>query len=76
MTFAIKKVLPSGRRSPADKFGNIEAPILFCVVLLLIGLINFIVFSVMDAKLDKQMGIVAGGESSEEFKVSDLGKIF
>jgi sugar phosphate permease len=45
-------------------------------VLLLIGLINFIVFSVMDARLDKQKGIVAGGESSEEFKVSDLGKIF
>ncbi|MBR5499547.1 MAG: MFS transporter, partial [Bacteroidales bacterium] len=60
----------------ADKFGNVEAPILFCVVLLLIGLINFIVFSVMDAKLDKQKGIVDGGEASEEFKVSDLGKIF
>ena len=60
----------------ADKFGNVEAPLLFCVVLLLIGLINFIVFSVMDAKLDKQKGIVAGGEASEEFKVSDLGKIF
>ena len=60
----------------ADKFGNVEAPILFCVVLLLIGLINFIVFSVMDARLDKQKGIVDGGESSEEFKVSDLGKIF
>ena len=60
----------------ADKFGNIEAPILFCVVLLLIGLINFIVFSVMDAKLDRQKGVVDGGESGEEFKVSDLGKIF
>ena len=60
----------------ADKFGNVEAPILFCVILLLIGLINFIVFSVMDTKLDKQMGVVAGGDSEEEFKVSDLGKIF
>ena len=60
----------------ADKFGNIEAPILFCVILLLIGLINFIVFSVMDAKLDRQKGLVAGGDSEEEFKVSDLGKIF
>ena len=48
----------------AERFGNVEAPILFCVVLLLIGLINFIVFSVMDAKLDRQKGIVAGGESS------------
>ena len=60
----------------AASFGNVEAPILFCVVLLLIGLINFIVFSVMDSKLDRQMGVVAGGESEEEFKVSDLGKIF
>jgi nitrate/nitrite transporter NarK len=60
----------------ADKFGGVEAPILFCVVLLLIGLINFIVFSLMDSKLDKQKGIVAGGESGEEFKVSDLKKIF
>ena len=60
----------------AERFGNIEAPILFCVVLLLIGLINFIVFSVMDSKLDKQMGVTTGGDSEEEFKVSDLGKIF
>ena len=60
----------------ADKFGGVEAPILFCVVLLLIGLINFIVFSLMDSKLDKQKGIVTGGESGEEFKVSDLKKIF
>ena len=60
----------------AERFGNVEAPILFCVVLLLIGLINFIVFSVMDSKLDRQKGIVDGGEASEEFKVSDLGKIF
>ena len=60
----------------ADKFGNIEAPILFCVILHLIGLINFIEFSVMDSKLDRQKGITAGGDSSEEFKVSDLGKIF
>ena len=60
----------------AEAFGGVEAPILFCVVLLLIGLINFIVFSVMDAKLDRQKGITAGGDASEEFKVSDLGKIF
>ena len=60
----------------AERFGNIEAPILFCVVLLLIGLINFFVFSVMDSKLDRQMGVTTGGDSEEEFKVSDLGKIF
>ena len=55
----------------ADKFGNIEAPILFCVILLLIGLINFIVFSVMDSKLDRQMGVVDGGESSSRSATSE-----
>ena len=55
---------------------SVVAPIAFCTVLLLIGVINFCVFSVMDAKLDKQLGAVAGGESEEEFKVSDLGRIF
>jgi nitrate/nitrite transporter NarK len=70
--FAVLSVSPR----LAERFGNIEAPILFCVILLLIGLINFIVFSVMDSKLDRQKGIVDGGEASEEFKVSDLGKIF
>ena len=64
----------------ADKFGNIEAPILFCVVLLLIGLINFIVCSVMDKKFDRQLseaGLLTDEHSSEdEFRVSDLGKIF
>ncbi len=63
----------------AGKLGTVCAPIAFCVVLLLIGLINFIVFSVMDRKLDKQM-VAAGMKNEEdggdEFKFSDLGKIF
>ena len=55
-------------------------PMAFCTVLLLIGLITFSVFTFMDKKLDKQE--IALGEkhvddnSEEEFKVSDLGKIF
>lgn len=49
-------------------------------MLLLIGLINFIVFSVMDRKFDGQL-VEAGvkseeASSDEEFKLSDLGKIF
>lgn len=60
----------------AAHFNGVEAPILFCVVLLLIGLINFIAFSVMDAKLDRQKGLTAGGNAEDEFKVSDLKKIF
>lgn len=61
----------------ATQFDNsVVAPIAFCTVLLIIGLINFIVFSVMDAKLDKQLGEANSDEPTEEFKVSDLGRIF
>lgn len=61
----------------AEKFdSSVVAPIGFCTVLLLIGLINYIVFSVMDTKFDKQLGNVEQEKSDEEFKVSDMGKVF
>ncbi len=69
--------------SPAvsEMFNNsVVAPVAFCTCLLLVGLINFIVFSVMDTKLDRQL--VAAGEATEEkspedeFHIKDLGKIF
>lgn len=72
--FAVLSVSPRIATAFDD---SVVAPIAFCTVLLLIGLINFCVFSVMDAKLDKQLGAAAdSGEASEEFKVSDLGRIF
>ncbi len=63
----------------AGKMGTVAAPVGLCTCLLLIGLINFLVFSVMDRKLDAQLAIE--GEKSEdeggdeEFQLSDLGKI-
>lgn len=74
----------------ADKFGNgngiidsgdtVVASMLFCGLLLCIGLINFIAFSVMDTKFDKQLvaeGLATEEKSPEdEFHLSDLGKIF
>ena len=64
----------------AESLGTVVAPVAFCTVLLLIGLINFLVFSVMDKKFDGQL-VEAGVKSEEpssdeEFKLSDLGKIF
>ncbi len=59
----------------AAKFGTVVAPVAFCTVLLLIGLITFTVFTFMDRKLDSQLGAEAEGESEEEFKFSDLGNI-
>lgn len=55
---------------------SVVAPIGFCTALLFIGVLNFCVFSVMDVRLDRQLGEAAATASEEEFKVSDLGKIF
>ncbi len=59
---------------------SVVASLLFAALLLVVGLLNFTVFTVMDARFDKQL--VAIGEATdmhdadEEFHVSDLGKIF
>ena len=59
---------------------SVVAPLLFASALLVIGLLNFFVFTIMDNKFDKQL--VAIGEApavhdpEDEFKVSDLGQIF
>ena len=65
----------------SDSFDeSVVAPVGFCTALLLIGLINYIVFSVMDYKFDKQL--IAAGMATEEkspedeFHVRDLGEIF
>ncbi len=60
--------------------GSVMAPMGFCGALLCIGLINFIIFAVMDSKFDKQLvaaGLATDEKSPEdEFHVSDLGAIF
>ncbi|MBP5211066.1 MAG: MFS transporter [Bacteroidales bacterium] len=64
----------------AERMGTVAAPVGFFTVLLLIGVINFIVFSVMDRKLDNQLAaanaLSDSDTSDEEFKIKDLGKIF
>ncbi len=60
--------------------GSVLAPLGFCGALLCIGLINFIIFGIMDKKFDNQL--VAAGLATEEkspedeFHVRDLGAIF
>ena len=76
--FAIFSISPA----IAAKFGTVAAPVGFCTVLLLIGVINFIAFSVMDTRFDKQL--VAEGKlkakeersSEDEFHLRDLGGVF
>lgn len=56
------------------------ASLLFAALLLVIGLLNFVVFTIMDSKFDKQL--IAIGETTaerdpeDEFHVSDLKQIF
>jgi len=59
---------------------SVTAPLLFASLLLVIGLLNFFVFTIMDNRFDSQL--IATGEMTaehdpeEEFHVSDLGQIF
>ena len=56
---------------------SVVRPVAVVGVLLCIGLLTFLVFTVMDRKLDRQTGAaVAAGEPEEQFKVSDLRKLF
>ncbi len=71
--FASHYALPDGTLS-------VVAPLLFASCLLVIGLLNFTVFTVMDTKFDKQLieigETTAEKDPEDEFRVSDLGQIF
>lgn len=61
-----------------DGHNSVVAPLLFATLLLLIGLINFFVFTIMDVRFDRQLaaiGEVSEDGSDEEFHVSDLKQI-
>lgn len=75
----------------SNKFDqSIVAPVAFCTVLLIIGLLNYTIFVLMDQKFDKQLALEEQmnkeqsaeeeqqkeASSEEEFQLKDLGKIF
>ena len=58
---------------------TVVIPVGFCTCLLIIGLLCYIVFTFFDATLDKELGDArndAAEPAEEEFKLSDVGKIF
>ena len=62
-----------------DGMDSVVAPVLFASCLLVVGLLNFTVFTLMDSKFDKQLiaiGEKSEGSSEDEFRISDLGQIF
>ena len=69
--FAVFRISPR----IAESIGNVGAPVLLCLVLLIIGLLVVSIYFFYDKKLEKQMGD-SGEEPEDEFKVSDIGKLF
>jgi predicted MFS family arabinose efflux permease len=51
--------------------------VLWGVGFLMVGLLTFLVYTIMDLKLDRQMGAAADAlvEPEDEFKISDIGKL-
>ena len=61
----------------AQSAGVVSAPVMFGASALCIGLISYIVYCVMDKKLDNSIADQGtAGESEEQFKFSDLKVIF
>lgn len=63
----------------AKAMNSAAAPILLCIIMLLIGLLAFFIFGIMDKKLDKENenadGTNAETEAQKEFKFSDIFQI-
>lgn len=63
-------------RYAVNGVNSVVVPVAFCACLLLIGFINFFVFTIMDSKLDKQEEAENQHSAEDEFHISDLGQIF
>ncbi len=56
--------------------GGVSNSILWGLIFLIIGLLTFLIYTFMDAALDKQEGDRIKMESEDRFRLSDIGKIF
>ncbi len=74
--FAVFRMSPALSTWANEAMPTVVTPVLFCTILLVIGLLTYTVFTFMDKKLDAQMGSSAEEEAEEQFKVSDIGILF
>ena len=75
--FAIFTMSPAVANSEMFAFipTSVVKPVFLCTVLLIVGLICFLVFNIMDKKFDKQLAAAGETEevaSEEEFKIGDV----
>jgi len=66
-------------RFAVNGVNSVVAPLLFAALLLVVGLLNFTVFTIMDSKFDRQLVEIgeatADKDPEDEFHVSDLKQI-
>lgn len=76
--FAVFRLSPifAHTSDPDPSKWDVSNAVFMGLAFLCIGFITFFVYTFMDRKLDKQTGEAALAEGEEEFKVSDLKKIF
>ena len=60
----------------ANAMGEVSAPVLLGAAMLCIGLVSYLVYCVMDRKLDASSDQAADAAGEEEFRFSDLKYIF
>lgn len=60
----------------ANKMGEVAAPVLLGAALLCVGVVSFLVYCVMDKKLDASLAAAEEQEAEEGFHFSDLKVIF
>jgi len=69
--FAVFRLTPIFAES-----GGPSNSVLWGLIFLCIGFLTFLIYTFMDFKLDKQMGVTNDVAPEDEFKISDLKKIF
>lgn len=74
--FAVFRLSPYLSTWANETMPTVVTPVLFCTILLIIGLLTYTIFTVMDRKLDAQIGETVAEEAEEQFKVSDIGILF
>lgn len=55
----------------AERFSHPSMPLLFCLLMLVVGLMSFLVFCVLDRRLDREE-VAVHGEDGEEFRLRDI----
>ncbi|HPS65234.1 MAG TPA: MFS transporter [Ignavibacteria bacterium] len=64
----------------AKAFNNVSSPILICLLMLVIGMLAYFIYTLNDKRLDKsikaaKLSVETGSDPEEEFRIKDIGKI-